>query len=98
MSAANPRPADAQDRTGARHTGATYAAGPINHTKAATFVPYAAHLAVAGLGTWDYTGALPLKVRAGKWEVEWGPAVVEPDLAGGERLGHDRSVASRGQI
>ena len=42
--------------------------------------------------------ALPWVLEGGEWRLVWDPALVLPELEGGDRLGFDRSWSGRGDI
>lgn len=65
---------------------------------AGVMVAFSAAVEVAGAGTWDYAGTLPL-VRAGtRWLVAWSPSVLHPSLTEGDNLRVTRTWPTRAAI
>lgn len=65
---------------------------------AGAVVSFSAAVEIAGAGTWEYTGSLPM-VRAGtRWLVAWSPAALHPSLGEGERLRLTRTWPTRAPI
>jgi len=57
-----------------------------------------AALQLGGLGTWSYTGELPLQRVDGEWLVAWAPSAIHPSLQEGDRLQRTRVVPMRAPI
>jgi two-component system sensor histidine kinase MprB len=53
---------------------------------------------VPGIGRYGYETRVPLGKVDGDWRVRWTPALVHPQLGGGERLGTTRDVPERAPI
>ncbi len=49
-------------------------------------------------GSFEYSADVELQPSDGEWEVRWGPTVVHPELADGERLGTVRDFPPRAPI
>jgi hypothetical protein len=77
---------------------ASYQAGAVARRGSMADIDYTARLALAGLGTWDRTGSLHLRVVGGHWRVQWTPATIDPALPPGGRLTRDRSWPARGNV
>ena len=48
--------------------------------------------------SWEYTTKAELAEAAGRWEVDWEPNMVTPDLVEGQHLALERVTAERGDI
>ncbi len=79
-------------------SGATYLPGAATRRGGTAEVAYRATLPLRGLGSWDHTGTLHLRLLARQWRVEWTPATMYPGLPAGGRLARDRSWPARGNI
>jgi cell division protein FtsI/penicillin-binding protein 2 len=65
---------------------------------AGAMVSFTAAVEVAGAGTWEYGGILPV-VRAGqRWLVDWSPAVLHPALEEGDALRVARTWPTRAAL
>ncbi len=89
--------------TWAEGLGATSAAFTVGDVRpaddgAGAVVSFTAAIEVAGAGTWEYQGSLPV-VRAGqRWLVDWSPAVLHPSLEEGDMLAVARTWPTRAAI
>lgn len=63
-----------------------------------TVVPFEATLSIAGLGTWTYDGALPMRDTDDGWRVAWTQAAIHPSLQPGDRLAQSRLAPVRASI
>jgi hypothetical protein len=77
---------------------AGYQAGAVVRRGSTARVAYTAQLDLSGLGRWDHSGALDLRLAGGHWRVEWTPATIDPALPPGGRLSRDRSWPARGNV
>ncbi len=81
-------------------TAARFAAGKVafGKTKTEADAQFQASLDLAGLGTWEYAGALHL-TRTGKvWRVVWSPAVLHPVLEADQHFDRTRQWPVRAPI
>jgi cell division protein FtsI/penicillin-binding protein 2 len=65
---------------------------------AGAVVIFTAAIEVAGAGTWEYEGSLPVVRAAQRWLVNWSPAVLHPSLEEGDALRVTRTWATRAAI
>lgn len=84
--------------TALRVTAATFTRTAAQPTPAGLSIGFQAHLALAGLGPFDYQGTIPLRRIAKHWRVEWSPAVIHPDLGPGLHLARSRSLPTRATV
>ncbi len=81
-------------------TAAVFEVGEVHPADdgAGLVVAFTAAVEVAGAGTWEYRGSVPL-VRAGaRWLVDWSPAVLHPSLQEGDTLRAARTWPTRAAI
>jgi cell division protein FtsI/penicillin-binding protein 2 len=65
---------------------------------AGALVQFTAAVEVAGAGTWQYTGSVPV-VRSGpRWLVDWTVRVLYPTLEEGDTLAVERTWSARGAL
>jgi cell division protein FtsI/penicillin-binding protein 2 len=61
-------------------------------------VSFHAAVEIGGAGTWEFDGLLPMVRVAGRWRVDWAPAVLHPSLEPGDRLEIYREWPARADI
>jgi len=87
-------------RDGLAAAAATFTVGETRPADdgAGAAVSFSAAVEIAGAGTWEYAGSLPV-VRAGsRWLVAWSPAALHPSLNEGDTLRVTRSWPTRAAI
>jgi cell division protein FtsI/penicillin-binding protein 2 len=70
----------------------------IEKDEGRTTAIFRARMRLRGLGVWSYTGRIPLTETEGGWRVRWSPAVINPRLRPGFRLGRIRSWPDRAPL
>lgn len=60
--------------------------------------PFTAALALSEAGEWSFDGELPLIRADGEWLVDFSPAVIHPELGGGQTLVRSNEWDERGHI
>jgi len=80
---------------------ASYTLGAVDKAKSGktAVARFTAKLQLDGLGEWSYGGALSLRHAGGsRWQVDWSPAAIHPDLRDGRHLARTRDVPARAPI
>lgn len=79
-------------------TTASYQPGAAHVHGALAEVPYTGRLTLNGLGPWQLSGTLHLRLAGGHWQVEWSPATIQPELPVGGHFVRDRTWSPRADI
>jgi len=61
-------------------------------------VAFTAAVALAGAGTWEYEGSVPVLRAEGRWLVDWSPRVLHPSLEEDDTLRVTRTWSTRGAL
>ena len=77
---------------------AAYQPGPVVRHGSNAQAAYTARLNLKGLGAWDHSGTVPMRLINGQWRVLWTDAVIDPALPPGGHLTRERSWPARGNI
>jgi hypothetical protein len=98
LTAATDAPADALRRTDERLqvSSKSFVPGPLDG--AGTTVPYTATVALAGLGTFQWSSRLKLVEQRGEWRVAFDAASVHPSLVPGQRLDRRSEPGARPEL
>lgn len=72
--------------------------GDVQEVAGDTTLPFEATLALAGLGTWTYEGAVALEETDEGWRIDWEPSAIHPSLQPGDRLVQSRVTPVRASI
>jgi cell division protein FtsI/penicillin-binding protein 2 len=61
-------------------------------------VAFTAAVALAGAGTWEYEGSVPVLRAEARWLVDWSPRILHPSLEEGDTLRVTRTWSTRGAL
>jgi cell division protein FtsI/penicillin-binding protein 2 len=65
---------------------------------AGAIVSFTAAVEIAGAGTWEYEGSMPLMRAGQRWLIAWSPVVLHPSLQDGDTLRVARTWPTRAAI
>ena len=77
---------------------ASFSHGPINEVDNAATVSVTGRRVLRGLGHWKVTTSLALRMRGGRWRVEWSRRSIDPALGPGDRLAANVTWPARAPI